>query len=174
MKLGRRPRRINLAAALLFCVSSLAQAQQPARSSTQTGTAHMTHASGAFEVTMTPQPEQGDAGGSTLGRFTLSKRFHGDLEATSEGQMLTASTAVEGSAAYVAVERVTGTLGGHRGSFSLQHTGVMNRGVPELKITVVPDSGTDELTGLAGTMTIDIAPDGKHSYRFDYTLPKTQ
>ena len=134
----------------------------------------MTHASGPFEVTMTPQKEQGDTGRSTLGRFMLSKQFHGDLEATSEGQMLTASTDVEGSAAYVAVERVTGTLGGHRGSFSLQHTGVMNRGVPELKITVVPDSGTDELTGIAGTMTIDIAPDGKHSYSFDYTLPKTQ
>ena len=130
----------------------------------------MTHASGSFDVKTTPQPAQDGTGGPTLGRFVLSKQFHGDLEATSEGQMLTASTAVEGSAAYVAVERVTGTLGGRRGSFSLQHTGVMNRGVPELKITVVPDSGTDDLIGLAGTMAIDITPDGKHSYRFDYTL----
>jgi hypothetical protein len=84
--------------------------------------------------------------------------------------MLTAMTAVKGSAAYVAVERVTGTLAGRRGSFSLRHTGIMNRGVPQLTITVVPDSGTDDLAGLSGTMAIDIAPDGKHSYRFDYTL----
>jgi hypothetical protein len=130
----------------------------------------MTHASGPFDVKLTPQQAQDGAGGPTLGRFVLSKRFHGDLEATSEGQMLTAGTDVEGSAGYVAIERVSGTLNGRRGSFSLQHTGVMNRGVPQLTITVVPDSGTDELTGLAGTMTIDIAPDGKHSYSFDYKL----
>jgi len=132
----------------------------------------MTHASGPFDVKMTPRPAQDGTGGPALGRFALSKQYHGDLEATSEGQMLTAGTDVDGSAAYVAMERVTGTLNGRRGSFSLQHTGVMNRGVPELKITVVPDSGTDDLTGLAGSMTIDIAPDGKHSYGFDYTLPE--
>lgn len=131
----------------------------------------MTHASGPFDVKLTPQPAQDGTGGPTLGRFTLSKKFHGDLEATSEGQMLTAGTEVEGSAGYVAIERVTGTLNGRRGSFALQHTGVMNRGAPELEVTVVPDSGTDELTGLTGSMTIEIAPDGKHSYGFDYTLP---
>jgi hypothetical protein len=130
----------------------------------------MSTASGPFDVETTPQPEPEGSGSSTLGRLLLSKHFHGDLEATSEGQMLTAMTAVKGSAAYVAVERVTGTLAGRRGSFSLQHTGIMNRGVPQLTITVVPDSGTDDLAGLSGTMAIDIAPDGKHSYRFDYTL----
>lgn len=130
----------------------------------------MPTASGPFDVKTTPQPEQEGAGGSTLGRLLLSKQFHGDLEATSAGQMLTATTDVKGSAAYVAIERVTGVLNGHRGSFSLQHTGIMNRGAPQLTITVVPDSGTDDLTGLSGTMAIDIAPDGKHSYRFDYTL----
>ena len=129
----------------------------------------MSTASGPFDVRTTPQPEQ-EGGGTTIGRLLLSKSFHGDLEAMSEGQMLTAMTAVKGSAAYVAIERVTGTLAGHRGSFTLQHTGIMNRGVPRLTITVVPDSGTDDLEGLSGTMAIDIAPDGTHSYRFDYTL----
>jgi hypothetical protein len=132
----------------------------------------MTTASGPFDVETIPQPQQDGTGGATLGRLLLSKRFHGDLEGTSEGQMLTAGTDVKGSAAYVAMERVTGTLAGRRGSFSLQHTGVMNRGAPELTITVVPDSGTDELTGITGTMTIEIAPGGKHSYRFEYTLPE--
>lgn len=130
----------------------------------------MPTASGPFDVKTTPQPEQEGTGGSTIGRLLLSKQFHGDLQATSEGQMLTAMTDVKGSAAYVAIERVTGTLDGRRGSFALQHTGIMNRGVPQLTITVVPDSGTDGLAGLSGTMAIDIAPDGKHSYRFDYTL----
>jgi hypothetical protein len=118
----------------------------------------------------TPQPE--GRSGSTIGRLLLSKQFHGDLEATSEGHMLTAMTGVEGSAAYVAIERVTGTLDGRRGSFALQHTGIMNRGAPQLTITVVPDSGTDDLQGLSGTMAIDIAPGGKHSYRFDYSLSR--
>jgi hypothetical protein len=129
-------------------------------------------AGGLFDVKTIPQPSQDGSGGPTLGRFLLSKKFHGDLEAASEGQMLTVGTDVKGSAGYVAVERVTGTLGGRRGSFSLQHTGVMNRGVPSLTVTVVPDSGTDELTGLAGAMSIDIASDGGHSYRFEYTLPQ--
>ncbi len=128
----------------------------------------MPTASGPFDVKTTHQPE--GSGGSTIGRLLLSKQFRGDLEAASEGQMLTAMTGVEGSAAYVAIERVTGTLDGRRGSFSLQHTGIMNRGAPQLTITVVPDSGTDDLMGLSGTMAIDIAPDGKHSYRFDYSL----
>lgn len=161
----------HLAGALLLVLSSGSCARQPAARSTQTLAMRMTTASGPFDVEMSPQPAQEGTGGSTLGRFVLSKQYHGDLEATSEGQMLTAGTDVKGSAAYVAVERVTGTLGGRRGSFSLQHTGVMNRGAPALTITVVPDSGTDELTGLAGTMSIDIASDGKHSYRFEYTLP---
>jgi hypothetical protein len=102
--------------------------------------------------------------------MTLDKRFHGDLEGTSQGEMLAAMTAVKGSAGYVAIERVTGTLRGRKGTFALQHTGIMNRGTPSLTITVVPDSGTEQLTGLSGTMAIIITADGKHSYEFDYTL----
>jgi hypothetical protein len=125
-------------------------------------------ASGAFEVKLTPQKDE--TGDAAIARMTLDKRFHGDLEATSQGQMLSAGTAVQGSAGYVAIERVSGTLKGRSGTFVLQHYGLMNRGVPQLTITVVPDSGTGELTGLSGAMKIDIAG-GKHSYGFEYTLP---
>jgi hypothetical protein len=128
------------------------------------------HAKGTFEVKLTPQAD-GDAGAG-LGRMTLDKRFHGDLEATSQGQMLSAGTAVQGSAGYVAIERVSGTLRGRSGTFVLQHHGLMNRGTPQLTITVVPDSGTDGLTGISGTMSIEIAG-GKHSYDFEHTLPET-
>ena len=127
-------------------------------------------ATGPFDVKVTPQPADEYADGATLGRLTLDKSFHGDLEATSRGQMLTGMSSVKGSAGYVAIERVTGTLGGRRGSFILQHTGMMDRGMPQLVITVVPDSGTDDLVGLRGTMTIDVAAGGAHSYGFDYTL----
>jgi len=128
----------------------------------------MMRATGPFEVKLTPQPV--DAGGdATLGRMTLDKQFHGGLEGTSKGQMLTAGTPVKDSAGYVAMERVTGTLNGRKGSFILQHSATMTRGTPQLSITVVPDSGTDQLTGLAGKMDIQIAG-GKHSYDFDYTL----
>jgi hypothetical protein len=130
----------------------------------------LARATGPLDVKVTPQPADDYADGTALGRLTLDKSFHGDLEATSRGQMLTGMSSVKGSAGYVAIERVTGTLGGRRGSFILQHTGTMDRGTPQLVITVVPDSGTDELTGLRGTMTIDVAPGGAHSYDFDYTL----
>lgn len=129
------------------------------------------HATGPFEVTITPQPADDYADGNSLARLTIDKQFHGDLEATSKGQMLSAMGSVKGSAGYVAIERVTGTLGGRRGSFVLQHHGSMNRGAPTLVITVVPDSGTDELGGLAGTMVIDIT-NGKHTYAFEYTLAR--
>jgi hypothetical protein len=102
--------------------------------------------------------------------MSLAKRFHGDLEGTSQGQMLAAATAVKGSAGYVAIELVTGALGGRRGSFVLQHSGTMTRGTPQLTIAVVPDSGTDELAGLQGRMTITIEG-GAHSYELDYSLP---
>lgn len=123
-------------------------------------------ASGAFDVKLTPQATEDDA----LGRMSLDKQFHGDLEATSKGEMLSAMGGVQGSAGYVAIEKVTGTLKGRSGTFVLQHSGTMTRGTPQLTITVVPDSGTGQLEGLAGTMTIEIA-DGKHSYGFEYTLP---
>lgn len=111
-------------------------------------------------------------GDPTVGRLSIDKQFHGDLEATSKGQMLAAATDVEGSAGYVALERVSGTLHGHSGTFALQHSGIMTRGAPQLTITVVPDSGSGQLVGLAGKMTIDIV-DGKHFYDFEYTLDKT-
>lgn len=123
-------------------------------------------ASGTFEVTVTPQaPDEGDDSG--ISRLALDKTFRGDLEATSRGQMLTLSTAVEGSAGYVAMEQVTGTLHGKSGKFALQHFGKMTRGKPNLNVTVAPDSGTDALTGLSGRMEIIIS-EGKHSYEFEY------
>jgi hypothetical protein len=129
-----------------------------------------THASGTFEVKLVPQPPDDKAEGSILGRMSIDKQFHGDLEGTAKGQMLTAGTDVKGSAGYVAIERVTGTLHGRSGSFILQHSGSLTRGAAQQSITVVPDSGSGQLVGLAGKMTVTIV-DGKHSYDFEYTLP---
>ena len=129
----------------------------------------MNHARGPFEVRLTPQSLETLAEEPTLGVLSIDKQFSGDLEAHSTGTMLSAGTGVEGSAGYVAIERVSGTLHGRSGSFVLQHNGTMNRGAPELTIAVVPDSGSGELEGLAGSMTIAIV-DGKHSYEFSYTL----
>lgn len=126
-------------------------------------------ASGTFEVKITPQATDGGPESALLGRMSIDKQFHGDLEATSKGTMLSAGTAVKGSAGYVAIERVSGTLHGRSGAFVLQHSGTMTRGAPQLTITVVPDSGTEGLVGLAGKVAIVIA-DGKHSYDFEYTL----
>ncbi|GLQ91773.1 hypothetical protein GCM10007901_07230 [Dyella acidisoli] len=131
---------------------------------------HVMQANGSFEVKLAPQPPAPGIEQASLGRMTIEKQFHGDLEATSLGEMLSAMGQVQGSAGYVAIERVTGTLHGKRGSFVLQHCGVMDRGSPQLSVTVVPDSGTDALTGLSGSMQIKIE-DGSHYYIFDYTLP---
>lgn len=128
------------------------------------------HAHGTFEVKITPQKPEDTEDGVSLGRCLNEKQFHGDIQATSRAEMLTAVTPVKGSAGYVALERVTGTLKGRSGSFVLQHSGIMDRGVPQLSVTVVPDSGTGELVGLAGKMAIDIR-DGKHFYDLDYMLP---
>ncbi|HKX30895.1 MAG TPA: DUF3224 domain-containing protein [Blastocatellia bacterium] len=130
-----------------------------------------TQASGTFDVKLTPQPAADQPEEATLGRMSLDKQFHGDLEGVSKGQMLTAGTNVQGSAGYVAIEKVTGKLHGRSGTFVLQHSGTLTRGEPQLTITVVPDSGTGELEGLTGKMAIIIA-DGKHSYNFEYTLTK--
>lgn len=128
------------------------------------------HVAGPFDVTMSPEPRYETAdGGLVLGRLSLTKQFHGELEATSVVQMLSAGTAVKGSAGYVAIELVTGRLAGRAGSFVLQHSATMNRGQATLAVAVVPDSGTGDLAGLSGRMTIDIV-DGQHSYGFDYTL----
>ena len=127
------------------------------------------HATGPFEVKLVPQLSDGDAQDATLGRMSIDKQFHGALEGTSKGQMLTGGSSVKGSAGYVAIEKVSGTLHGRSGTFLLQHSGTMTRGSPQLTITVVPDSGTDQLAGLMGTMTIKI-DNGNHSYDFEYTL----
>lgn len=128
------------------------------------------HITGNFDVTLTPQAASPAIEAAKLGRQTLGKTFHGDLNATSLGEMLAAMTEVKGSAGYVAIERVTGTLLGKKGSFVLMHTGVMNRGTPQLTVQVVPDSGTDELAGLTGQMGIQITG-GQHVYTFDFALP---
>jgi hypothetical protein len=125
-------------------------------------------ARGTFEVKMTPQPQDDSAGGG-FDRLFGYKQFQGQLDGTSKSQMLATMTKVEGSGAYVALELVTGKLNGRRGSFVLQHKGTMSKGVYNMNVTVVPDSGTEELTGIAGTMTITIEG-GKHSYSFEYTL----
>ena len=125
----------------------------------------MNQATGTFEVKLTPQADE-DSG---LGRMTIDKQFHGDLEATSQGQMLAARSSVKGSAGYVAMERVSGRLGGRVGTFVLQHSGTMTRGEPQLSVTVVPDSGTGDLTGLSGKMVIENA-EGQHSYVFEYSI----
>ena len=128
------------------------------------------HVSGQFDVKLTPQGPEDRANGSTLGRLSIDKQFHGALEAASEGQMLSAVAEASGSAGYVAVERVTGTLGGHRGSFVLQHCGTMSKTGSQLSITVVPDTGSGGLVGLSGAMGIRIV-EGQHFYDFDFTLP---
>jgi hypothetical protein len=128
----------------------------------------MPTATGTFQVVMTAQEDTHEP---TIGRMTLAKTFQGDVEGTSQGYMLAAGTEVKGSAGYVALERVTGTLAGRQGSFALQHSGTMDRGTPSLSITVVPDSGTGALAGLTGRMTLDLAG-GKHAYTLEYTLPE--
>ena len=125
--------------------------------------------SGTFDVKTTPEPMHDAAGTSGIGRLSLDKRYHGPLEASGVGEMLAAMTPTPGSAGYVAMEFVDGTLAGRRGSFFLQHSGTMTRGTPALSVTVVPDSGTGELIGLAGRLDIRIV-DGTHYYDFDYTL----
>ena len=125
-------------------------------------------ARGTFDVKVTQQPQDDSAGGP-FGRLFLDKKFHGDLTATSKGTMLGAGTAVEGSGAYVALELVSGTLDGKQGSFILQHKGTMRKGEYFMNVTVVPDSGTDELVGIVGEMKI-IIEGGKHSYELDYSL----
>jgi hypothetical protein len=162
-KAARGVARVTAGICLLLGFGSAAYSQ------TTPGTIHkeaalMNHAKGTFEVKITPQkPDNPVAESANLGRMSIDKKFSGDLEATSKGEMLSAMTDVKGSAGYVALERVSGTLHGRNGTFVLQHTGTMTRGAPELSITVVPDSGTGQLVGLASKMTIKIV-EGKHFY----------
>jgi hypothetical protein len=129
----------------------------------------MTSIRGAFDVKLSPQEPTAAAREAAIDRRSIEKQFHGDLEATSKGEMLSVGSSVQGSAGYVAIERVFGTLRGRRGSFALQHSGTMTRGAPQLTITVVPDSGTEQLIGLEGRMSIDIV-EGKHFYQFEFNL----
>lgn len=130
-------------------------------------------ASGTFEVKMLPQKDENGIGDPAVGRMSLDKKFDGSLKGASKGQMLTFMTSVEGSAGYVAIELFKGTLNGKEGTFAMQHSGLMNRGQPSLTITVVPDSGTEELTGISGKMTIKIEG-GKHFYDFEYSLTENK
>lgn len=127
-------------------------------------------AKGEFVVELLPLRFEGQPEGSKVGRMSINKTISGDLVATTAGQMLSAMTDVKGSAGYVAIEKVDGVLQGKKGTFVLQHTGTMKQGTPSLSVTVVPDSGTGELVGLAGEFNIVITG-GKHSYEFNYTLP---
>lgn len=148
------------AAAVLIFASGFAETNTTGKKETPI----MRKASGTFDVDVKPDPA-----GAEFGRMTIDKQFHGDLQGTSKGEMLSAFGSVEGSGVYVAVERVTATLHGRQGTFVLHHSGVMNRGQQTHNVEVVPDSGTADLQGLTGTMKIIMA-DGKHSYEFDYTL----
>lgn len=141
---------------IALCLAGCPQAKNPVVT---------TRATGTFEVKLTPQPIEGEL----LSRMTIDKQFHGDLAGTSKGEMLAAGTAVQGSAGYVAIERVSGTLNGRTGTFALQHSGTLTRGEPALVVTVVPDSGTGELVGLSGKMSI-VIEGKKHRYTFDYSL----
>ncbi len=132
-----------------------------------------THARGEFDVTITPLPAAASASPGSVGTMSLEKRYHGDLDGTAIGRMLAVQTGVQGSAGYVAMEQVSGTLHGRTGTFVLQHGGTMTRGTPHLVITIVPDSGTDQLVGLAGGMQITIT-DGNHFYDIEYTIPDVE
>ena len=131
----------------------------------------MKRATGSFEVSLQSLPNTEVTADNLFGRMLLTKKFSGDLVATARGQMLSALTHVKGSAGYVAIDHVTGELDGRRGSFVLQHSGSMNRGAQTLSIMVVPDTGTDELAGLSGTLSINII-DGRHFYDFIYSIPE--
>ena len=129
----------------------------------------MPRVTGPFDVNLKPLDAYAGSAAPQLGRMAIDKQYRGDLEGTAKGEMLTAGTDVKDSAAYVAIERFTGTLAGQRGGFSLHHLGIMDRGAPSLSIAIVPDSGTDELAGISGTMTIEIK-DRQHLYMLDYEL----
>jgi Protein of unknown function (DUF3224) len=155
---------VALAICLISIPSALAQTQSP-KTPTTNSEAKVSHASGTFDVKLAPQSSD-----PPIGRFLLDKQWHGGLDGASKGEMLTAGSGAAGSSGgYVALEQFTGTLDGRKGSFVLQHSGTMTAGAPQLTITVVPGSGTGELTGLTGKLSITIK-EGKHFYDFEYAL----
>lgn len=127
----------------------------------------MSNAKGRFDVNLTPETDS--TGESVVGRMTIDKQFRGDLDGSSKGLMVMAGTSVKGSAGYVAIEKVSGSLNGRKGTFYLQHNGIMNRGDGQLSVVVIPDSGTDELSGLSGTFNIK-TENGEHHYDFEYSI----
>ena len=162
---------VTLCAVCVILMFSAAHAEATAQTTPQNlKEKTMQQIRGSFDVQLQAQPAAEVIATAALGRRTIVKQFHGELDAASLGEMLSVHTAVKGSAAYVALERVSGTLNGKRGSFVLMHTGLMNKGQSSLTVQVVPDSATEELQGLSGTMQIEIR-EGKHFYVFDYQLP---
>jgi hypothetical protein len=162
--------RVRLLLGASMLLSLLFPAHSQSAPANQKETIVTNRASGPFEVKLAPQDDKLNDG---ITRVLLDKQYHGDLEGTSKGQMLAVGSA-KTSGVYVAVETFTGTLKGKTGSFALHHTGIMTKSSPSLSIAVVPDSGTGQLAGIAGNMKIIVAPDGKHSYDFEYTLPAVQ
>jgi hypothetical protein len=167
---SRRALVLVLLLALAPAALAAAGAEGPAVPSKETSMTR--HATGPFDVKITPQPFAGPAEDPALGRMWIEKHYHGDLEATAHGQMLTAGTDTRESGVYVAVERVTGTLQGRTGTFALHHRGIMTKGQPQLEIAVVPGSGTGALAGLTGSLHVTLAEGGQHSYDFEHTLPE--
>jgi hypothetical protein len=164
---------VSLCLAVSSCVVIYIQAHGQDTNTVPKGAVMANHASGPFDVKITPQkPDNPASEAANFARMTIDKQFHGDLEGASKGEMLATSPDAKGSGVYVALERVTGSLKGRTGSFVLHHTGIMTRGIPQLTVDVVPDSGTGQLAGLTGKMTINIAKDGKHWYDFEYMLPE--
>jgi hypothetical protein len=160
------------AVSLSLILGTAAYAQNRAPTAPRTESGATTRATGTFDVKIDPLTVSDTSLNAVLGRMAIEKDFTGDLEGTSKGEMLTGVTAIKNSTGYVAVERVSGTLHGKTGTFILQHSGTMTRGITVLSVTVVPDSGTGQLVGLTGSMSIAITSDGRHSYQFDYSLPK--
>ncbi|HVM91272.1 MAG TPA: DUF3224 domain-containing protein [Terriglobales bacterium] len=175
---ARKALMIRVVAAAALCVAPAIppdkmSAQSAQSDPAQQGKIMTKKASCTFDVKVIPQkPDNKEAEAGNFQRMSLDKQFHGDLAATSKGEMIGVMGEVKGSGGYVAMERVTGTLDGRKGTFALQHSGTMTIGVPKMTVTVVPDSGTGELTGLTGSLTIRIEAGGKHFYEFEYTLPQ--
>ena len=136
---------------------------------------HVVHATGSFDIKMTPNEPTDFEKANDIARLTSDKTWHGDFEGVSHGEMITGSTASTGSMAYVAIERMTGRLNGRQGSFTFSHRATMMKGdapsAGELSVMVIPKSGTGELTGLTGSLIIHIDAQGKHTWSFDYSLP---
>jgi len=162
--------RLIVLCSVALSVAAYAQSQPVSKQKNMNMTKKQLIAKGTFEVKVTPLPAEENIGDATIGRLALDKQFSGDIVGSGKGQMLGIGTEIKESGGYVAAERVNGSVNGKKGSFALQHSGTMQAGKFDLTIAVVPDSGTGELKGIAGTMKI-IIEGGKHSYELSYTLP---